>query len=570
MFLRIISFICSVVVSAALFVSCARTPQSNILPVLTETEVIRASFDEDDYYRFYPDAVSIDLSSGEPHTVSSSGAYRYSGTLENGSITVNVDKNTDDGTVFIILDNAHVKSSYAPINITEAKKVVLILENGSTNTLTQTVRDIEDTSELLSGALYSKSDLTITGKGSLDVVTDYNDGINARDDLRITDGVITVTAPGDGIVGKDSVCIENTVLKLTAGKDGIRSTNTDEEKGYIAIFGGTFNISANDDCVQAVSELHIQGGDFTLISGGGFNGITGTENDMMNFGGREPDGYPKVQRHEGMPKEEAPPEGEEPREKFGNGGFPRGQRPDGMTPPEDFDNEAFTRRKMPDNIPTELPPDTSATPESAQSQTDEDKVKAINCDGNITITDGIFKISSSHDAVSSVGNIVIDGGNFDISAGDDAIRSDASVTLNGGETVIRNSYEGVEAQNITVNGGKYNITSSDDGININQYGGMFEMSGGEILISAGGDGIDSNGSIILDGGSIVIDTSKTGRMDTPLDFEANFENSGCTITDIEGNDIVSSKMPIHGGFGGNRKTDNGSDKGTNVAIIREK
>ena len=561
MFFRIIAFLCSVSVSAALLLSCKSTPQD--ITVITDAELSEASvihldFDVDDYYRPYPDAVTVDLSLGEPETVTSSGAYRYSGVLENGSITVNTDKTADEGPVYIILDNAHITSP-SPVNITEAKKVVIILEDSSVNTLTQTFTDTAQ--DIPDAALYSKADLTITGKGSLNVISEHNDGINSRDDLKITGGNITVTSVGDGIVGKDAVYIENGVFTVNAGKDGIRSTNTESEKGFTAIYGGTFNVTSVDDGIQSAQDIYIENGIFTLTSGGGYNGITATPNDNMGIFGEKPQGgFQRGERPQSMPEGQIPPD-------FENGGFKRGERPQNMPEgelPPDFENREFPKNKIPQSIPRENATVTDTT------EQDSNTPKAINCEGKLNITGGSFEISSSHDAVSAKGDIALGGGNFDITAGDDAIHSDACITADGGEIIINNCYEGLEAQNITVNSVKADIISADDGININVSGGVFTMNGGEVSISAGGDGIDSNGRIILNGGSIIIDVSKTGRADTPIDCQTGYENNGCTVTDTSGNAVTVSNMPGHGGFGTRYKgnmPDRKQNTDTPVAVV---
>jgi hypothetical protein len=93
-------------------------------------------------------------------------------------------------------------------------------------------------------ALFSKSDLTITGSGTLNVTSDFNDGITSRDSLKITDGTIAVKSKADGIVGRDVAAIKEGTITIDAGKDSIRSANdTDEGPGNILIAGGTLAVS---------------------------------------------------------------------------------------------------------------------------------------------------------------------------------------------------------------------------------------------------------------------------------------------------------------------------------------
>lgn len=210
----------------------------------------------------------IDLSEGSP-TITKSGTYRISGTLKNGSITVNVDKTTDEGTVYLVLNSVNINSDDGtPINIIEAKDVVLVLEDGSENTVTQGAITTTD-EDFPSGAIFSKADLAITGSGTLHVTTKYNDGITSRDDLKITDSTIQIEAVNDGIVGKDLLETDNAVITIDCGKDAMRATNeTDADKGNLLVSGGSYTLTSGDDGLQAVGNLEITDGTFVINATG--------------------------------------------------------------------------------------------------------------------------------------------------------------------------------------------------------------------------------------------------------------------------------------------------------------
>lgn len=89
------------------------------------------------------------------------------------------------------------------------------------------------------------------GSGSLTVNANYFNGIQSKDDLKITGGNIVVNAVNDGIKGRDSISIKNANISVKAGGDGIQSTNdTNPEKGYIAIYSGTLSIAAAKDGIR--------------------------------------------------------------------------------------------------------------------------------------------------------------------------------------------------------------------------------------------------------------------------------------------------------------------------------
>ena len=128
----------------------------------------------------------------ESLTITSQGTYNLSGTIENGSITVNVG---DDDKVILVLNNVSITNSNGPaIYVENADKVTIVLKEGSTNNLTD-----GGTSEEIDGCIYSKDDLVISGKGTLNVVANNADGIVSKDDLKIIEGIINVNANDDGI-----------------------------------------------------------------------------------------------------------------------------------------------------------------------------------------------------------------------------------------------------------------------------------------------------------------------------------------------------------------------------------
>jgi hypothetical protein len=211
------------------------------------------------------EALTID---GSTITVTSAGTYRFSGSLTDGQITVDT---TDEETVRLILNGvALTNSSTAPLNIVNAEKTIIILADGTDNTLTDGQLYIFDDAETdePNAALFSKSDLTIAGGGSLTVAGNYNDGIASKDGLIISGGTISVNAVDDGIRGKDYLIVEAGQLTITAGGDGLKADNEEEaDRGYITVADGRLNITAGGDAVQAETDVLITGGTFTLSSG---------------------------------------------------------------------------------------------------------------------------------------------------------------------------------------------------------------------------------------------------------------------------------------------------------------
>ncbi len=118
--------------------------------------------------------------------------------------------------------------------------------------------------------IFSKSDLVITGTGSLSIDANYNNGLKSKDVLTIESGTIIVDAVDDAIVGRDQAVVRNGNITVQAGGDGLKSTNDeDTDKGNVTIEGGTIHITCGADAVQAETTVVITGGELTLVTAGG-------------------------------------------------------------------------------------------------------------------------------------------------------------------------------------------------------------------------------------------------------------------------------------------------------------
>lgn len=198
-------------------------------------------------------------------TITSVGSYIISGTLTDGSIKVNC---SEKGTVRLILNGASISSSStAPVVVEEAKKVLVTLADGTTNTITDKTRQSVD-DEDFSSAVYSKADLVFNGSGTLNVNAGYRNGIKSTDDLKVVSGTFNITSNEDGIIGKDLLGIKDGKFTIKSGSDGMKSTyDTDTSKGNIVITGGEFDITASNDGVHCNEDILISGGNLTISSG---------------------------------------------------------------------------------------------------------------------------------------------------------------------------------------------------------------------------------------------------------------------------------------------------------------
>ncbi len=195
-------------------------------------------------------------------TITKAGNYKLTGTYE-GQIKVEA---TSGDMVRLILNNATITNSTgAAINMVEADEVVIYTASGTTNTVSDGSSYSDTASGSPDAAIYSKSDLTLAGEGTLKVEGKYEEGIHTTDGLVIASGTLEVNAANTGIKGKDYVDILDGTITVTASQDGIKATNdTDGNRGWVRLSGGTVNISAGDDGFKAERVLEISGGTLNI------------------------------------------------------------------------------------------------------------------------------------------------------------------------------------------------------------------------------------------------------------------------------------------------------------------
>ena len=217
----------------------------------------------------------------ETVTITEEGTYLVSGTVEDGQLIINA---VDSAKVHLVLSGLTMTNNDGPcILVTGADKVFVTLADGTENTLSDAgIEYVQTDSDVnADGVIYSKSDLTFNGSGTLTINAGYKHGIVCNDDLVFTGGTYNVTAVGKGIKANDSIRIKNGTFTINAQDDSIHTSNEDDSgKGYIYICGGTFNLSAGDDGVHAATALLITGGTLTVSKS--YEGLEGDSIDITN------------------------------------------------------------------------------------------------------------------------------------------------------------------------------------------------------------------------------------------------------------------------------------------------
>ncbi len=161
----------------------------------------------------------------------------------------------------LVLNGAIIRSKEtAAICISSADKVVVTLAEGTENILSDGSDYVRESGAEPNACLFSKDDLTINGAGSLSVYGNSNNGIGTKNDLKIVSGSLTISASKNALKGNDSVCILNGSISVVICSDGIKSDNeSDSDKGFVSISGGTLDLNCTDDGIQAVTGVTITG-----------------------------------------------------------------------------------------------------------------------------------------------------------------------------------------------------------------------------------------------------------------------------------------------------------------------
>ncbi len=461
-------------------------------------------------------------------TIKEAGEYSVSGTSDNGQLKVSTD-NTADATAAVTLNFEGLtlsNSSEAPVYVENVGDAVTIsVKKGTTNTIsdgtshTDSYTNSSGEVKEINAAIFSRDDLKIKGKGTLIVNGNYQDGLVSKNDLKIWNGDIQVTAVDDGIRGGNSVRIGDpdvmtanggdgdysnlkVTVKTSAG-DGIKSTETDEGKGFVTINGGTVNINSYADGIQAEQEFTMNGGDVTIYTYQG-SAYGGTSSDT---GSTDPWSW---------------------------GGSGGGMGQDGNSNKTDISAKGIKSVGLYDTAGT-----------TWQSG------------GNLTINGGTLTIDSSDDALHCGGDMNLYGGVITLSSADDGAHSDH--TLNIGETVgdtfdnvqiyIPKCYEGIEGVTINQNSGTVYIISGDDGYNA-AGGSDGSGSGNTNPWGQGGMGMSSStGTMNLKGGLVVVN-SANGDHDA---FDSNGD-----INATGGYYCANGQEPLDCGDNGNTINVNGA------------
>ena len=444
-------------------------------------------------------------------TISSPGTYIVEGESEEAKIIVNSEAK---GEVKIVLKDVSLTSSKGPvIDVEEAEKTYVIVEEGISSITTTGQDDNEE-----SAAILSHDDLVVTGNGRLNINSE-NDGIKANDSLSIQLVTLNITAGDDGIEVNDYISFESAVLDIVTGEGASEVTSFSPESG-------------------------------------------------MNFN----KDFPKENDEEMMPpQEDADLENNREMTPINQDGERR--KPEGnfdQNDPMDF-NEEIEDDTTPKHKGIKCDGDILFKDSDITVNGEDD---AIHSNGSITIESGTFNLKSGDDGIHADQTLTINSGSIDISMSYEGLEA-RELIINDGNISVTSSDDGINTADssftgnnmesdesmLAINGGNIIVNAQGDGIDMNGNG---EMNDGSLTIygpTSSGDGaidyagiFNVNGGTLLAGGSSTMallpsDTSKVNSLmidvsnDTQIkDEEGNVVFTYSSEKSYENLVVASSKL----------------------------
>ena len=221
---------------------------------------------------FTGEGVNVD---GSNMTITKGGNYILSGTLSNGSITVD----TADP-VNLTLANVNITNLLGPaIHIINSSKAYITLLSDTTNYLMDgaTYNNTE-----LNGALMSHVPLFLQGNGTLNITAQYKHAIASDAALTIANGNFVLSALQDGIYSGELLTINGGNISIDHAINGISSkqhihltegtlsianaTNGIFSHQGITIDDGTLNITDCSSGIVSNADINISDGNLNILT----------------------------------------------------------------------------------------------------------------------------------------------------------------------------------------------------------------------------------------------------------------------------------------------------------------
>lgn len=424
--------------------------------------------------------------------------YQLSGTTSDGSLTLGGSYKCTISLAGVTMTNP----SGAAITVTNSKRIQLSAKEGTTNSLT------DGASGAQKACVYSKGQLQLQGKGTLNVVGKTKHGIKSASYISVKNLTLNITSTvGDGISCEEYMEIKSGTIQLSGiGDDaiqcdlggtastGVTTNHEDEDTGNIYISGGSLTATVTAAAakgIKADGDIIITNGTLNITTSGG-GSWDSEEKKVKSCAGINADGNITISG------------GSLTLKSTGAGG--KGISGDG----------------------------TFVVSDSA----------------SITITtSGAAVVASSGGTLSTVtSSQSLDRYTTNYKASPKGIKIDGAITINGGQITITTTGaggEGMESKGtLVINDGQITINSYDDGINCSSD---MTVNGGYIYAHAtNNDGLDANGNMYIKGGLVYAISSGSPEVALDANTEENKKLyiTGGTIIAVGG---LESGASISGG-----------------------
>ena len=289
--------------------------------------------------------------------------------------------------------------SGAAISIGNKKRIQISAKNGTTNTLADCANGSQK------GCIYSKGQIQLQGKGTLNVAGYTAHAIKSGDYISVKNLTLNITkAVKDGLNANKYMLIESGTITISGvGDDGMQSDfetddattgettgHEDENSANTYIEGGTLNVTVTGTAAKSINvggDMRISGGSLALTSTGAGGKCIKCDGALTITGG------------------------------------------------------TITA---------------TASGSNYRSGSETTSAKAIKSDGAMTITDGVvYAKASAHEAIETKSTLDISGGSVYAYSSDDAINSASHMTVSGGIVMAHSTgNDGMDANgNMYIKGG---------------------------------------------------------------------------------------------------------------------
>ncbi len=198
------------------------------------------------------DAQTVAFGGSDIYPITRGGTYLVTGN-QSGQIYIDV----KDEIVHLIMDNAFLHTYGGPaIYVKSAAKVVITVPEGTRSAISDSTNYAGY--QNARACIFSNSDLTFNGSGTLVVTGYYKDAIRTKDTLKILGLDLEVQSKKDGLRGNDGVIIENAAVDLECEGNGIYTKEDKKDgRGFVSVTSGSVNVIAGKYGIRSAEDIYL-------------------------------------------------------------------------------------------------------------------------------------------------------------------------------------------------------------------------------------------------------------------------------------------------------------------------